>query len=256
MVEDAEPQAGASARTKGGRKGKMTQGAYNKKHLKWSHTLNDTLTNALCRTIDTTGEHNINYLVLDIIREYLTFHQVWRKIENRLTNKATKTSHRLALISQLGDIKMFHSNTRKLIQEIQSIQTKSSLLGKPFANNTLFLALQKCTICHPVYKETVTTVHQIDFITLAIALRFHQTAVESIPMQKIDPQQASTRIAGSDNQDRQAEETKMGNNNASPKNTSRSQQIQCWVCKQTGHGIRHCDASVTIPKDSPFAKFK
>ncbi|SYW73987.1 uncharacterized protein UHO2_00852 [Ustilago hordei] len=181
MVEDAEPQAGASARTKGGRKGKMTQ---------------------------------------------------------------------------LGDIKMFHSNTRKLIQEIQSIQTKSSLLGKPFANNTLFLALQKCTICHPVYKETVTTVHQIDFITLAIALRFHQTAVESIPMQKIDPQQASTRIAGSDNQDRQAEETKMGNNNASPKNTSRSQQIQCWVCKQTGHGIRHCDASVTIPKDSPFAKFK
>ncbi|SOV09445.1 uncharacterized protein UDID_18603 [Ustilago sp. UG-2017a] len=162
-------------------------GTYDKKHPKWSRSLNDALINTLRGTIDTTGEYNVNYLVLDVIKEYLTFNQVWRKIENGLTNKATKTSHRLALISQLNDIKMFHSDARKLIQEIWSIQTESSLLGKPFANDTLFLALQKCTIQHPVYKETVATIHQIDFNTLATALSIQQTAVKSVPAQKINP---------------------------------------------------------------------
>ncbi|KAJ1037955.1 hypothetical protein NDA10_007986 [Ustilago hordei] len=123
---------------------KHLEGTYDKKHPKWSRSLDDALINALRGTINTTGEHNVNYLVLDVIKEYLTFNQVWRKIENGLTNEATKTSHRLALISQLNDAKMFHSDARKLIQEIRSIQTESSLLGKPFADDTLFSALQKC----------------------------------------------------------------------------------------------------------------
>ncbi|SOV05241.1 uncharacterized protein UDID_17874 [Ustilago sp. UG-2017a] len=166
---------------------KHLEGMYNKKHPKWSCSLNDALINALCGTIDTTREYNVNYLVLDVIKEYLTFNQVWRKIKNGLTNEATKTSHRLALISQLNDTKMFHLDARKLIQEIRSIQTESSLLGKPFANDTLFSALQKCTIRHPVYKEMVATIHQIDFNTLATALSIRQTAVKSVPAQKIDP---------------------------------------------------------------------
>ncbi|KAJ1589930.1 hypothetical protein NDA12_002239 [Ustilago hordei] len=53
-------------------------------------------------------EYNFNYLPLDIIREYLTFNQVWKKIENSLGSKATRNSCQLALITQLGDIKMFH----------------------------------------------------------------------------------------------------------------------------------------------------
>ncbi|KAJ1585959.1 hypothetical protein NDA12_003553 [Ustilago hordei] len=166
---------------------KHLKGTYDKKHPKWSRSLDDALINALRGTIDTTREYNVNYLILDVIKEYLTFNQVWRKIENGLTNEATKMSHRLALILQLNDTKMFHLDARKLIQEIRSIQTESSLLGKPFADDTLFSALQKCTIRHPVYKETVATIHQIDFNTLATALSIQQTTVESVPTQKIDP---------------------------------------------------------------------
>ncbi|KAJ1588263.1 hypothetical protein NDA12_005585 [Ustilago hordei] len=202
---------------------KHLEGMYDKKHPKWSCCLDDALINALHGTIDTTREHNVNYLVLDVIKEYLTFHQVWRKIENGLMNEATKMSHRLALISQLGNIKMFHSDARKLIQEVCSIQTESSLLGKPFADNTLFLALQKCMIWHLVYKETVATIQQINFNTLATTLSIQQTAIESIPTQKIDPQQASTRTAGNDDQDKWAGETEANNSDTSPKNTGRPQ---------------------------------
>ncbi|SOV08005.1 uncharacterized protein UDID_17259 [Ustilago sp. UG-2017a] len=53
---------------------KHLDGAYDKKHPKWNRTFDDALTNALCSTIDTTGEFNINYLILDIIREHHTFH--------------------------------------------------------------------------------------------------------------------------------------------------------------------------------------
>ncbi|KAJ1034502.1 hypothetical protein NDA18_001360 [Ustilago nuda] len=206
---------------------KHLKGTYNKKHLKWSHSLDDALINALRGTIDTTGEHNVNYLVLDVIKDYLTFNQVWRKIENGLTNEATKTSHRLALILQLGDIKMFHLDARKLNQEIWSIQTESSLLGKPFANDTLFLALQKCTIQHPVYKETVATIHQIDFNTLATTLSIQQTTVESIPAQKIDLRQASTRIASNNNQSKWTggTEAEANNTHTSPKNKGRTHRI-------------------------------
>ena len=38
------------------------------------------------------GEYNVNYLLLDIIREYLTFNQVWKKIENGLGSEATRNS--------------------------------------------------------------------------------------------------------------------------------------------------------------------
>ncbi|KAJ1571493.1 uncharacterized protein UHO2_05212 [Ustilago hordei] len=206
---------------------KHLKGAYDKKHPKWSCSLNDALINTLHGTIDTTGEYNVNYLVLDVIKEYLTFNQVWRKIENSLTNEATKMSHRLVLISQLNDIKMFYSDARKLIQEIQSIQTESSLLGKPFADDTLFSVLQKCMIWHPVYKETVTTIHQIDFNTLATALSIRQTAVESVPMQKIDPHQASAQTASNDDQSEWTGETEAEADNSptSLKNTGRSCQI-------------------------------
>ncbi|SYW82245.1 uncharacterized protein UHO2_00730 [Ustilago hordei] len=233
---------------------KHLEGTYDKKHPKWSRSLDDALINALCGTIDTTGEYNVNYLVLDVIKEYLTFNQVWRKIENSLTNEATKTSHILVLISQLNDTKMFHSDARKLIQEIRSIQTESSLLGKPFADDTLFSALQKCTIRHLVYKETVATVHQIDFNTLATALSIWQTAVESVPAQKIDPRQASARTASNDNQNEQAGETeaKADNSHTSSRNAGRPRRIQCWICKRPGHGISQCDAlevwcSLTLP---------
>ncbi|SYW74004.1 uncharacterized protein UHO2_00869 [Ustilago hordei] len=206
---------------------KHLEGTYDKKHPKWSCSLDDALINALHGTIDSTGEYNVNYLVLDVIKEYLTFNQVWRKIKKSLMNEATKMSHRLALILQLNDIKMFHLDARKLIQEIQSIQTESSLLGKPFANDTLFSALQKYMIWHLVYKETVATIHQIDFNTLTTALSIWQTAVESIPVQKIDPQQASARTAGNDDQNEWARETKAeaDNSHASLRNTGRPHRI-------------------------------
>jgi len=125
---------------------KHLDGAYDKKHPKWNHTFDDALMNALRSTINTTGEFNINYLVLDIIREHHTFHNVWKKIENGLTNEATTISRHIALIAQLGELRMYNSDVQKLIQEIRTIQTESSLLGKPFADDTLFSKLQKCTI--------------------------------------------------------------------------------------------------------------
>ena len=96
---------------------------------------------------------------------------------------------------------MFNSDVQKLIQEIRSIQTESSLLGKPFANDTLFLNLQKCTICHLMYKETVATISQITFNALATALTIWQLAIQNNPAQRVDPCQASARIASSDDQD-------------------------------------------------------
>ena len=68
---------------------KHLDGVCNKKHLKWNRMFDDALMNALRSTINTTGEFNINYLILDIIREHHTFPDVWKKIENGLTNEAT-----------------------------------------------------------------------------------------------------------------------------------------------------------------------
>ncbi|SOV01892.1 uncharacterized protein UDID_18829 [Ustilago sp. UG-2017a] len=179
---------------------KHLDGAYDKKHPKWNHTFDDALTNTLRSTIDTTGEFNINYLILDIIREHHTFHNVWKKIENGLTNEATTISRRIALIAQLGELRMYNSDVRKLIQEIRTIQTESSLLGKPFADDTLFSNLQKCTIRHPMYKETVATISQLSFSALATTLSIRQSAIENNPAPRVDPHQASARVTGSDNQ--------------------------------------------------------
>ncbi|CCF48444.1 hypothetical protein NDA14_005503 [Ustilago hordei] len=233
---------------------KHLEGVYNKKHPKWSCMFNDVLTNALCGTVNTTREHNINYLILDIIREYHTFHQVWKKIESGLTNEATATSCQLALITQLGDVKMFNSNAQKLIQEIRAIQTESSLLGKPFSDNTLFSNLQKCTICHPTYKETIATINQLNFNALATALIICQSAIENNPAQKVDPHQASTRVAGSDDQGELTEKDEKDDDQVSAKAGARPRRIRCWVCKHPRHGIKQCNASVTIPDNSPLAK--
>ncbi|SAM76268.1 uncharacterized protein UBRO_20519 [Ustilago bromivora] len=194
------------------------------------------------------GIHNKKHL-----KEYHTFHQVWEKIQNGLTNESTAVSHQLALIAQLGDIKMFNSDAGKLIQEIRLIWTESGLLGKPFADDILFSALQKCMICHPVYKETVTTIHQISFDALAIALSNRQSTVENTPAQKVDPRQANARATGSNDRE---EPTSEDEPNDDTKTGSRSRRIQCWICKRTGHGIRQCNASVTIPENSPLAQSK
>lgn len=145
---------------------------------------------------------------------------------------------------------MFNSDVQKLIQEIKSIQTESSLLGKPVTDNTLFLALQKCMIHHPVYKETVATVHQLNFDTLATVLGTCQLALKNIPAQKIDPCQANTRTTSSKDQNKSAKEADTDNNSANTKVANKVQKICCWICKQTGHGAKQCDASVTIPKNS------
>ncbi|SOV07528.1 uncharacterized protein UDID_19209 [Ustilago sp. UG-2017a] len=236
MVEDTE------TRTKGSRKGKNTQVWVDNDATDENEP--EAINNEADEDTDSDsdfddGDKRYNFCTLakllepvpklteHVIKEYLTFNQVWRKIENGLTNEATKTSHRLVLISQLNDTKMFHLDARKLIQEIRSIQTESSLLGKPFADDTLFSALQKCTIQHPVYKETVATVHQIDFNTLATALSIRQTTVESVPAQKIDPRQASARTAGNDDQNKQAGETEAeaDNSHASSRNAGRPRRI-------------------------------
>ena len=71
---------------------KHLKGVCDKKHPKWNQTFDGALTNALHNTIDTTREFNINYLILDIIREHHMFHNVWKKIENGLTNEVSGVS--------------------------------------------------------------------------------------------------------------------------------------------------------------------
>ncbi|SYW81934.1 uncharacterized protein UHO2_00421 [Ustilago hordei] len=191
-------------------------------------------------TIDTTREFNINYLILDIIRENHMVHDVWKKIENGLTNEATAISHHIALIAQLGELRMYNSDARKLIQEIRTIQMESSLLGKPFANDTLFSNLQKCTIQHPMYKETVTTMSQLSFSTLATALSIWQSVIENNPALRVDPRQASARVASSDDQDkppRKDKKDEKDTNSTSTKVAARPRRLQCWICKRPGHGI-------------------
>ena len=104
---------------------------------------------------------------------------------------------------------------------------------------------------HPVYKETVTTVHQGSFDALATALIMRQSAIESIPALKVDPRQASARAAGSNEQDSDADEDA-----ESSKARTSPRRIRCWVCRHYGHGARKCDATVTIPENSPLAKTK
>ncbi|SOV07381.1 uncharacterized protein UDID_18892 [Ustilago sp. UG-2017a] len=110
------------------------------------------------------------------------------------------------MLYMLGDVKMFHVNARKLIQEMRVIQTESSLLGTPFADNTLFFAFQKCMIHHPVYKGTVATVHQLSFDALTTTLSTCQTT-------------------GSNNQDESTKEAKTDNNGTDAKVANKPQKI-------------------------------
>jgi hypothetical protein len=68
------------------------EGTYDNNHPKWNRNFDDALAGVLRSTLDTEGEHNILYLLLDISKAYLTFHQTWKKIENGLTSEATRTS--------------------------------------------------------------------------------------------------------------------------------------------------------------------
>ncbi|CCF54833.1 hypothetical protein NDA11_006728 [Ustilago hordei] len=95
-------------------------------------------------------------------------------------------------------------------------------------------------------------VHQLNFEALATAFSTYQSALESTPTQKFDPQQAHARTAGGSNQDRSAQETNTNDGGEIAKTTNRPQKIQCFICRQIGCGARQCDASVSIPKNSPL----
>ncbi|SOV09160.1 uncharacterized protein UDID_19657 [Ustilago sp. UG-2017a] len=151
----------------------------------------------------------------------------------------------------LNEAKMFNADAQKLIQEIRIMQTETSLLGAPFGDDAIYAALQWCTIKHPVYKETIATVHQVSFDALATALTVRQSAMESIPAQKVNPRQASARTAGCNKQDDDIEIDE-----DSPKVMTKPRRIRCWVCQCYGHGARKCNASVTIPENSPLAQTK
>ncbi|KAJ1591495.1 hypothetical protein NDA12_000191 [Ustilago hordei] len=122
---------------------------------------------------------------------------------------------------------MFHADAHKLIQEIRVMQMETSLLGAPFSNDALYAVLQRCTIQHPIYKETVTTVHQVSFDALAMALTTHQSSMENVPGQKVDPWQASARVAGSNEEQADDTESDMG----STRTTTRPKRICCWLPK-------------------------
>ncbi|UTT91984.1 hypothetical protein NDA17_001265 [Ustilago hordei] len=224
------------------------EGTYDRNHPKWNRTFDNALVGVLRSTLDTEGEYNVLYLLLDISKNHLTCHQAWKKIERSLTSEAARTSQRIALLAKLNETKMFHADARKLIKEIRVIQMETSLLGAPFSNDALYSALQRCTIRHPVYKETVAMVHQVSFDALATALTTRQSAIESVPGQKVDPRQASARMAGGNEEQAKDTESDTGSTKTKPK------RIRCWVCKRYGHGASKCDASIAIPENSPLTK--
>ncbi|KAJ1591244.1 hypothetical protein NDA11_007524 [Ustilago hordei] len=122
------------------------EGKYDRSHLKWDRTFDNALVGVLRGTLDTEGEHNVLYLLLDISKNHLTFHQAWKKIKRSLTSEAARTSRWIALLAQLNEAKMFHADAHKLIQEIRAMQTETSLLGAPFSDDMLYAALQRCMI--------------------------------------------------------------------------------------------------------------
>ncbi|SOV04383.1 uncharacterized protein UDID_17076 [Ustilago sp. UG-2017a] len=200
------------------------EGKYDRSHPKWNKTFDNALVGVLRSTLDTEGEHNVLHLLLDISKNHLTFHQAWKKIERSLTSEAARTSRRIALLAQLNEVKMFHADAHKLIQEIRAMQTETSLLGAPFSDDALYAALQRCTIRHPIYKETVATVHQVSFDALATALTTRQSAMESVPGQKVDPRQASARTAGTNEEQAYDAESDTG----SAKTATKPKRIRCW----------------------------
>ncbi|SOV08787.1 uncharacterized protein UDID_17732 [Ustilago sp. UG-2017a] len=256
MVQETEAQAVAS-KVKGGRKGKATQPRVADNEAT-NESDTEVIDNNADEEIDSDSDHdndgkqynfhtlakllepvpkltshnyykfNINYLILDIIREHHTFHNVWKKIENGLTNEATTISRRIALIAQLGELRMYNSDVRKLIQEIRTIQTESSLLGKPFADDTL---------------------------ALATTLSIQQSAIENNPAPRVDPRQASARVAGSDDQNETPRDDEKDEKDADSTSTK---EIWCslthsWPStldsKETSHWILDSGASYHMVND-------
>ena len=52
-----------------------------------------------------------------------------------------------------------------------------------------------------MYKETIATVSQLSFSALTTTLSIWQSAIENNPTLRVDPQQASARVASSNDQD-------------------------------------------------------
>ena len=85
-----------------------------------------------------------------------------------------------------------------------------------------------------MYKEMVTTISQLTFSALATALTIQQSAIENYPAQKVDPCQASARVAGSNDQDKPT--LKDGGDEKDGDNTNAKvaawpRRLQCWICK-------------------------
>ena len=53
-----------------------------------------------------------------------------------------------------------------------------------------------------MYKETIATMSQLSFSTLATALSIQQSVIKNNPALRVDPQQASARAASSNDQDK------------------------------------------------------
>ncbi|SOV08507.1 uncharacterized protein UDID_17414 [Ustilago sp. UG-2017a] len=71
---------------------------------------------------------------------------------------------------------------------------------------------------------TIATVHQVSFDALATALTMHQSAMESVPGQKVDPRQASARTAGTNEEQAYDAESDTG----SAKTAIKPKRIRCW----------------------------
>ena len=68
------------------------EGTYDRNHPKWNRTFDNALVGVLRSTLDTEGEYNVLYLLLDISKNHLTCHQAWKKIERSLTSEVARTS--------------------------------------------------------------------------------------------------------------------------------------------------------------------
>ncbi|SYW86759.1 uncharacterized protein UHO2_05383 [Ustilago hordei] len=125
-------------------------------------------------TLDTKGEYNVLYLLLDISKNHLTCHQAWKKIERSLTSEAARTSRRIALLAELNETKMFHADA------------------------------------------------QVHDLTPGLQGDGHHGSPESVPGQKVDPRQASARMAGGNEEQAEDTESDTGSTKTKPK------RIRCW----------------------------
>ncbi|SYW76540.1 uncharacterized protein UHO2_04781 [Ustilago hordei] len=97
-------------------------------------TFDNALVGVLRSTLDTEGEYNVLYLLLDISKNHLTCHQAWKKIEKSLTSEAARTSRWIALLAELNETKMFHADAHKLIKEILAARhTSGGIQDQPYS---------------------------------------------------------------------------------------------------------------------------